>query len=88
MKLELTPEIEQRITEEAERHGQRPSDYAVALLRSALPATFEAKERPFYETASPEEWARKFREWAESHSYVTAPPLSDEALRRENMFED
>ncbi len=31
------------------------------------PTSAEGKERPFYETATPAEWAKAFREWAESH---------------------
>lgn len=87
MILELTPEIEQRIAEEAERHGQQPNDYVLALLNASLIAA-EPQHQPTYESRTPQERAHAFREWAESHAYVTAPPLSDEALRRENIYED
>lgn len=43
--------------------------------------------RPFYETATPDEWVRAFREWAASHHH-NAPPLSDYAVSRESMYED
>lgn len=36
---------------------------------------------------NPQEWARKFHEWAESHDRTT-PLLSDEAVSRENMYPD
>jgi hypothetical protein len=42
-------------------------------------------ERPFYETATPEEWVREFRNWAESHGRDT-PALSDEAISRESIY--
>lgn len=45
------------------------------------------KERPFYETATPEERARAFREWAKSHDRNT-PLLSDYAVSRESMYDD
>ena len=32
----------------------------------------------FQETATPAEW----EEWIASHDYITAPPLSDEAISR------
>ncbi|GAB4299484.1 MAG: hypothetical protein Fur0025_38410 [Oscillatoriaceae cyanobacterium] len=43
-----------------------------SLLESKLkthqePTSWLGKERPFYETATPEEWVKAFREWAESH---------------------
>jgi hypothetical protein len=36
---------------------------------------------------NPEEWARQFHAWAESHDRTT-PLLSDEAIRRENIYPD
>ncbi len=33
-----------------------------------------------------EEWAREFRQWAESHP-EDQPPLSDEAVSRDTMYE-
>lgn len=35
----------------------------------------------------PEEWARLFHEWAESHDRTT-PLLSDEAISRESIYPD
>jgi len=43
-------------------------------------------ERPFYETASPEERAQAFLEWAESHRGKNHPSLSDEAMSRESIY--
>lgn len=45
----------------------------------------EAPERPFYETATPQERAKAFREWAESHPR-NSPALSDEAISRESIY--
>jgi hypothetical protein len=42
--------------------------------------------KPFYETATAEEWSREWRAWAASHSRNT-PPLSNEAIERENIYE-
>ena len=79
--LELTPELEQQLQHEATRHGQETEAYALLLLQNALP-------EPSYETRTPEERAQAFLEWAHSPVNVTAPPVPDEALRRENMYED
>jgi argininosuccinate lyase len=37
--------------------------------------------------ADPEEWARRFHAWAESHDRTT-PLLSDEAISRETIYPD
>ena len=36
---------------------------------------------------NPQEWARQFRAWADSHDPNT-PVLSDEAMSRENIYPD
>jgi hypothetical protein len=53
----------------------------VADAESQLPGA-----RRFYETATPEQRAEAFRQWA-NEERPPAPPLSDEALRRENMYD-
>jgi hypothetical protein len=47
----------------------------------------EEKERPFYETATPEEWVKAFREWSEGHSRDT-PLLSEYALSRSGIYDE
>lgn len=44
------------------------------------------KERHFQETATPEEWIKAFREWAESHRGRNYPTLSDEDISRESIY--
>jgi hypothetical protein len=43
-------------------------------------------ERPFHETASPEEWVKEFHDWIESHRAPDIPSLSDEAIGRESIY--
>jgi hypothetical protein len=81
--IEVPPEVESRLREEAARRGQETEEY-VGVLLSEL---FGVLARPFYETATPEAWARAFREWAAGHD-TTTPPIPLEALRREHMYED
>ena len=83
--LELPPEREQQLREEAAQQGQTLEAYALARLLATAP---HAEPRPFYETATPEERAKAYLEWAQSHDFVTAPPIPDAALRREAMYED
>lgn len=56
-------------------------------LDAMLEHLVEPKQRPFYETATPKERARAFREWADSHERNT-PLLSDYAVSRESMYDD
>ncbi len=44
-------------------------------------------ERPLYETATPSQLSKAFREWADSHDGET-PLLSDYAVSRESMYSD
>ncbi|MCM0592386.1 MAG: hypothetical protein HEQ35_26100 [Gloeotrichia echinulata IR180] len=44
-------------------------------------------ERPFYETATPDEWVKAFREWASSHTRDT-PLLDDYAVSRAGIYEE
>lgn len=49
------------------------------------PENGRGEEKPFYETASAEEWIRAFREWAESHDR-TVPALGFEDVSRESIY--
>ena len=42
-------------------------------------------DRPLPLTA--EEWKKELRDWIESHAF-TGPPLPDEALSRQSIYED
>lgn len=87
MTLTIPPVMERYIQEEAARHGRAPDAYALELLGSILPRSAETPQRPLSGVMTPQERARAYQQWAESHAYVTAPPLPDDALRRENMYE-
>ena len=39
------------------------------------------------QTTNPQEWARRFHEWAEGHDRSTQP-LSDDAISRESIYPD
>lgn len=43
-------------------------------------------ERPFYETATAEEWSQALRNWAANHDPSTLP-LSHYAVERESIYE-
>jgi hypothetical protein len=82
LEVELTPELENRLYEEAERHGQKAAEYARTLLERLL---LTSGERPFYETATREEWERAFDAWVQSHD-ASRPPLPPEAYSRDQIY--
>lgn len=57
-------------------------------IHTMLSELIKSKECPFHETANPEERARAFRNWSESHRGMNLPYLSDYAVSRESMYED
>ena len=59
-----------------------------ALLRPLVENGVAPKEeRPLYETASPQELAQAYLDWANSHD-PNIPPLSLEDMSRERIYED
>ncbi|MBM4049384.1 MAG: hypothetical protein FJ279_30175 [Planctomycetes bacterium] len=79
--VQLKPEIEARIRTEAEAQGLSIEKYVASVLEGVT----GRPQTPFYATASPQEWARAFRAWAQSHDRAL-PLLSDEAVSREGIY--
>lgn len=79
--LELTPEVEERIVAAAKDCGLSVEDYIQRKLEGK-PTTPDPNELPF------EEWWQKWNEWLNSHDYIKAPPLSDEAISRESIYRE
>ena len=52
-----------------------------------LPVNGQVEEKPFYETATADEWVAELRTWAESHD-PGIPALSLEDVSRESIYED
>ena len=51
-----------------------------------MPLPKPPEDRPFYETAAPEEWSHAWREWAAGHASQLSG-LSDEAVSRDSIYE-
>lgn len=92
----ISSETAQALAARAAAAGLSPDDYLKSLLgltngtgHGAQPnrdeMTEAAAERPFYETATPEEWIRELNEWASSHDPNTPVILDDS---REVIYED
>jgi hypothetical protein len=48
-------------------------------------ASAAEEDKPFHETATPEQWIDALRAWAASHK-PGAPLLSDEAVERDSIY--
>jgi len=68
-----TAAILQTLKAEAELQGKT----LAAFLSPLLPPNGKQEERPFYETATPEEWIRELNAWAASHDPNTPVILDD-----------
>ena len=77
--LELAPDVRARLASQAQASGLTLEAYVQRLLqeRSSGPVTSKA-------TAS--ETAAAFEAWA--HGHAATPPLSDDAIRREDLVRD
>lgn len=79
--MHLTPEAESRVYAQAAAKGVPLERY----LEAAIERLAAAGQLPFYATATPDEWSRALRAWAEHRSRDT-PLLSDEAIRRASIY--
>jgi len=84
MTVALEPDLEHEIRLQAAAQGQDADAYlrqlVQAALRSPVPAIIRSK-------LTTEDFLASWHRWAASHDQ-TAPSLPDEALRRENMYDD
>lgn len=90
-----TQTYEGTFSEINQRYGKQLADQRVKVTveeAQSKPETQEGSDnkaeepRPFYETATTEEWIAALREWGDSHPR-TGVPLSDEAMDRESIYE-
>ena len=82
--LDLSPEQEAALREKAAREGKPEQEYALSLLGSAL-GLAPAEAKPFYETATPEEWVKAWHDWTHGNFANGAVLLNDS---REVIYED
>ncbi len=88
--IELKPEIEKRLAEKAKQSGLPIETFIEVFIEDNLEeeAKDEPRQKSFQETATKEEWSAEFHRWLDSHKDKNYPSIPDEALRRENMYED
>ena len=81
--IEIPEDRVQRLRERALARGLTLEQWLVELVDVYAPPNSIAH----LQRTDPDEWARQFHEWAESHDRTT-PPLSDEAISRESIYPD
>ena len=87
--IELKPETEKRLAEKAKQNGLPIKTFLEIFVEDKLEETDEKpEEKNLRQVMSKEEWRTKFRKWMDSHKDRGLPYLSDEATRRENIYED
>ncbi len=82
--LELKPEIEERIRAKAAARGLPVEKFIQTVIENDVGS---AGERPFSETATPEEWEKALTDWI-NIDRPEHPPLSDEAISRESIYRE
>jgi hypothetical protein len=88
--VQIAPEIIEAIIAQASARGLSVDEYLRQIhgVMGGTPSLdSQALARPFYETATVEEWVQEFTKWAESHGPNT-PGLTREDVSRERMYED
>jgi Arc/MetJ-type ribon-helix-helix transcriptional regulator len=81
MTIDLKPDQAQVIDQAIQAGLIRSADDVVNVGLETLRGRLKTSARP----SNAEEWMRKFRAWAHSHS-TTTPLLSDEAISRESIY--
>jgi hypothetical protein len=76
VKLDLKPEVEARLTAQAQAQGVSLDTYLTTLIER-----YAEGQKPM----TSEERAQAFQEWAENHPKDT-PLLSDEAISRQSIY--
>jgi hypothetical protein len=79
----LPPEKEAAFKAQAQARGLSVEQRMLELADQSVPPASVAH----LQRTDPEEWARQFRAWADSHR-PDIPVLSDEAMSRESIYPD
>jgi hypothetical protein len=81
--LDLPPEKEAVFKAQARARGLSLEQWMLDLaVQSVQPVSIAHLQK-----TDPQEWARQFRDWADSHD-PKIPVLSDEAMSRESIYPD
>jgi len=82
MTVTLKPDLEEQLTARAQAEGLTAEEFVNRELER-LVANSNSRSN-----LTPKERVRRWHEWPDSHDYIKAPPLSDEAISRESIYRD
>jgi hypothetical protein len=83
MTVTLNRSPEKEAAFKAQARGLSLEQWMLEVVGQQVPPVFIAH----LQRTDPEEWARQFRIWADSHD-PNIPVLSDEAMSRESIYPD
>lgn len=79
--LELKPEVEAIVTQQAAIKNLSVESY----IQQVLVEYVEESTTKSFDEKTPAERARAWKEWVNSHDYITAPPADDS---RESIYDE
>lgn len=83
IQIQLKPEIEALLIAQAATQGLSVEVYLESWIEDSL----ISQEKPsFYQVSNQEEWETILTELINSSAFTLAPPLSDVAISRENIY--
>jgi hypothetical protein len=82
MTITLRPDLEEELTARAEAEGLSTEEFVNRQLERLVASKSPSSK------FTPEERVRLWDEWVNSHDYIKAPPLSDEAISRESIYRE
>ncbi len=82
MTITLRPDLEEELAARARANGLSTEEFVNRELER-LVTTAQPSSK-----LTPAERVRLWNEWVNSHDYIKAPPLSDEAISRESIYRE
>ena len=86
--LERTPETLRRVEHRAKQHGKPIEDFLEELIEENVENETGQATLDDSSDKAPSAWKQRFHDFLESIEDKNYPNLPDEALRRENIYED
>lgn len=80
MTITLRPDLQEELAARAQAKGLSTEEFINRELERLVASS------PPGSKLTPEERVRLWNEWVNSHDYIKAPPLSDEAISRESIY--
>ncbi len=85
MTISLPLDVENAYREEAQKRGLPVEMIVAQAVVAAKPRSSHVDD---LDEMSPQDWMRRYKEWAEGPAHQNLPVLSDEAMSRESIYED